>query len=81
MGGTMRLKTSLYDKEGTIAERIYKLEISERHRHRYELNPAYFDKLQKGVLLFLEHLQITNWQMIRLWRASILCGLSVSSRI
>ena len=39
-------------KEGTIAERIYKrLEISERHRHRYELNPAYFDKLQKGGLV------------------------------
>ena len=53
MGGTMRLGAyPCTIKEGTIAEKIYKrLEISERHRHRYELNPAYFDKLQKGGLV------------------------------
>lgn len=48
-GGTMRL--GAYDcalKEGTLARRLYKKnEISERHRHRFEVNNAYRDVLQK----------------------------------
>ncbi|MCD5382338.1 MAG: CTP synthase [Candidatus Pacebacteria bacterium] len=53
MGGTMRLgeyPASL--KKGTIAAEAYKKRtISERHRHRYEVNPAYIQKLEnKGVV-------------------------------
>lgn len=48
MGGTMRLgswKCSL--KEGSIAESVYgSRDISERHRHRYEYNNLYADKLE-----------------------------------
>lgn len=52
-GGTMRL--GAYDckiDEGTLAHKIYgKTEISERHRHRYELNSEYAEMLnEKGML-------------------------------
>jgi len=47
MGGTMRL--GAYPcrlKEGTLARRIYGVaEISERHRHRYEVNQRYLSAL------------------------------------
>jgi CTP synthase len=47
MGGTMRL--GAYPcrlKEGTLARRIYGVpEISERHRHRYEVNQKYLPSL------------------------------------
>jgi CTP synthase len=47
MGGTMRL--GAYPcrlKEGTLARSIYGAdEISERHRHRYEVNQKYLDRL------------------------------------
>ncbi|MCD5390128.1 MAG: CTP synthase, partial [Candidatus Pacebacteria bacterium] len=49
MGGTMRLGS--YDavlKQGTLAGKIYGTDtISERHRHRYELNPKYVEVLEK----------------------------------
>jgi CTP synthase len=54
MGGTMRLgayeinvveETKLHSLYGTN-------HISERHRHRYEINPEYFDRLQDGNLRF-----------------------------
>ncbi|MCK4337489.1 MAG: CTP synthase [Candidatus Aminicenantes bacterium] len=43
LGGTMRLgQYSCLLKKGSLAEKAYgQLEISERHRHRYEFNPAY----------------------------------------
>jgi len=48
MGGTMRL--GAYPcrlREGTLARRIYGVEdISERHRHRYEVNQKYLETLQ-----------------------------------
>ena len=54
LGGTMRLGS--YDcvlKKGTLAEKLYgKTEISERHRHRYEVNINYKEKLEKAGLLF-----------------------------
>ncbi len=47
-GGTMRL--GAYDcilEEGTLVKRIYNSrKISERHRHRYEVNIAYKEKLE-----------------------------------
>jgi CTP synthase len=46
-GGTMRLGAQrALLKEGTLARKAYGTdEIVERHRHRYEFNPAYRDKL------------------------------------
>jgi len=40
-------------KSGTLAEKIYgKREITERHRHRYEVNPRYIPDLEKSGLVF-----------------------------
>ena len=53
-GGTMRL--GAYDciiKEGTVAHKAYgATKISERHRHRYEVNNEYIDAIQKSGLVF-----------------------------
>jgi CTP synthase len=48
MGGTMRLGAYPCKlTEGTLARRIYGVaEISERHRHRYEVNQKYLDTLR-----------------------------------
>jgi CTP synthase len=47
MGGTMRLGAYPCNlREGTLAHRIYgAVEISERHRHRYEINQKYMETL------------------------------------
>ncbi len=55
MGGTMRL--GAYEAEltpGSHVSRIYSdaTSISERHRHRYEVNSAYIEPLEKGGLVF-----------------------------
>ena len=40
-------------KEGTIVREAYGAgKISERHRHRYEINPAYVEQLEKAGLVF-----------------------------
>jgi CTP synthase len=54
MGGTMRLGAyQINVVEGTKIHSLYGTKnISERHRHRYEINPEYFDRLQKGNLRF-----------------------------
>ena len=52
-GGTMRLGAyPAVLKKGTIAHTAYKEHlISERHRHRYEVNPLYVEKLEgKGII-------------------------------
>ncbi|HSB47850.1 MAG TPA: CTP synthase (glutamine hydrolyzing) [Candidatus Bilamarchaeum sp.] len=53
MGATMRL--GAYEcqvKKGTIAHRAYGSDTaSERHRHRYEVNPNYVDLLEKSGLV------------------------------
>lgn len=53
-GGTMRLGAYPCALEkGTIAAEAYgKQETSERHRHRYEVNPGYIDQLTKAGLVF-----------------------------
>jgi CTP synthase len=39
--------------EGTLARSLYgKNEASERHRHRYEVNPEYHDILTKNGMVF-----------------------------
>ncbi|MDP3725108.1 MAG: CTP synthase, partial [Nanoarchaeota archaeon] len=62
-GGTMRLGAyPAVLKKGTIAHNAYKKTynlqlstnnlISERHRHRYEVNPEYIEQLEKTGLVF-----------------------------
>ncbi|MEY4347194.1 MAG: hypothetical protein RJA68_697 [Actinomycetota bacterium] len=54
MGGTMRL--GLYKADllqgSVVAETYGSLEISERHRHRYEVNNKYRDQISKAGLVF-----------------------------
>ncbi len=54
LGGTMRLGAHETDIEaGTLAERIYGgTSCTERHRHRYEVNPEYFDQFEETDLVF-----------------------------
>ena len=53
-GGTMRLGAyPAILKEGTVAEKAYgSKKISERHRHRYEVNPDFIEQLEKKGLVF-----------------------------
>ena len=53
-GGRMRLGAyPAILKKGTLVERAYgKTTISERHRHRYEVNPAFVKRLERGGLVF-----------------------------
>lgn len=53
-GGTIRLGAyPAILKEGSIVSKLYgKLEVSERHRHRYEVNPNYIEILEKHGLVF-----------------------------
>jgi len=47
MGGTMRLGAQSCPVEpGTLAAKIYGPEVTERHRHRYEVNNAYVPSLE-----------------------------------
>ncbi len=52
-GGTMRLGAyPAILKENTLVHRLYKkIEVSERHRHRYEVNPKYHEILEQGGLI------------------------------
>jgi CTP synthase len=54
LGGTMRL--GAYDcelKPNSLAHKIYgKKKISERHRHRYEVNSAYIEAFEKAGVVF-----------------------------
>ncbi len=54
MGGTMRLGAyTARLKSGSIVARAYDAaEISERHRHRYEVNNAYREQLEKAGVVF-----------------------------
>jgi CTP synthase len=52
LGGTMRLGAQSSDvKPGTLAHEIYGSVVTERHRHRYEANVHYLDKLQSAGLV------------------------------
>ena len=52
LGGTMRLGAQSSDvKPGTLAHSIYGPVVTERHRHRYEANVNYLDKLQTAGLV------------------------------
>lgn len=53
-GGSMRLgEYKAIIRDGTIAGKAYgKKEVLERHRHRYEVNPAYIGELESKGLVF-----------------------------
>ena len=52
LGGTMRLGAQSSDvKAGTLAHQIYGAVVTERHRHRYEANVHYLDRLQQAGLV------------------------------
>ena len=53
-GGTMRLGAwDCHLKEGTLVQKVYHgaVDISERHRHRYEFNNDYKDRLENAGLM------------------------------
>lgn len=53
-GGTMRLGAypAVLKKDSIAANSYGTLNISERHRHRYEVNPEYIEPLEKAGLVF-----------------------------
>lgn len=53
-GGTMRLGAypALLQKNSATEKLYGKESISERHRHRYEVNPKYVEKLEQNGLIF-----------------------------
>ena len=54
LGGTMRLGAYECDiKDGTLLSKAYngKKKVYERHRHRYEANPAYKEEYEKNSLI------------------------------
>ncbi|AOW13758.1 CTP synthetase [Hydrogenophaga crassostreae] len=52
LGGTMRLGAQSSDvSDGTIAHQIYGAVVTERHRHRYEANEHYLDRLREAGLV------------------------------
>ena len=53
-GGTMRLgQYECHLKENSVAQKAYGTDvIFERHRHRYEVNNAYIEDLEKAGLVF-----------------------------
>ena len=54
LGGTMRLGAHETEiQPGTLAHAVYGADsCTERHRHRYEVNPEYIDDLEAGSLTF-----------------------------
>lgn len=54
MGGSMRLGSyPAILKKGTIAHAAYHADkVDERHRHRFEVNPSYIERLEKAGLIF-----------------------------
>ncbi len=53
-GGTMRLGSYMAELvAGTIARSLYKKsKTSERHRHRYEMNPEYIEAIEQAGMVF-----------------------------
>ena len=52
LGGTMRLGAQSSDvAQGTLAHKIYGDVVTERHRHRYEANVNYLDRLRQAGLV------------------------------
>ncbi|MFZ0834806.1 MAG: gamma-glutamyl-gamma-aminobutyrate hydrolase family protein, partial [Mycobacterium sp.] len=54
LGGTMRLGAypAVLEPDSIVAEAYQAIEVSERHRHRYEVNNDYRDRIAAGGLRF-----------------------------
>ena len=54
LGGSLRLGANeIIIKDNTNAQKIYEsLQISKRHRHRYEINTSYIDEMQQHGMIF-----------------------------
>jgi CTP synthase len=55
LGGTLRLgaKTTIINEQNSLAYKIYgKNKISERHRHRYEVNPKFIKQIEEKGMIF-----------------------------
>lgn len=65
-GGSMRLGAYPCKlEEGTVVREAYgKAETSERHRHRYEINPKYVEELEKAGLVFSGYYEKTDLKEI-----------------
>jgi CTP synthase len=65
-GGSMRLGAYPCKLvEGTLVREAYgKAETSERHRHRYEINPEYVEQLEKAGLVFSGYYEKTGLKEI-----------------
>jgi hypothetical protein len=81
LGGTMRLGAWTCKIEpDTLAYKIYgKLEISERHRHRYEFNREYEETLTAGGLRISG--STPDGTYVEMWSCLIIPILSVASSI
>ncbi len=53
-GGTMRLGDyEVFIRGDTLAEKVYgEKKVVERHRHRYEVNPAYIERIEREEVVF-----------------------------
>ena len=59
MGGTMRLgkRQTIFKTEDSVMRKLYgnKKFVEERHRHRYEVNPAMVEEFEKAGMMFVGH--------------------------
>ena len=83
-GASMRLGTwPTKIAPGTLAEKIYgDTEVTERHRHRYEFNMKYRDRMNaKGFRNFRNIARRHTRRIDRATRSSVFCRLPISPRI
>lgn len=75
LGGTLRLGAyPCVLQPETLAHKLYgKTEISERHRHRYEVNNDYREVLTKNGMVLSDCLGRKDRGDDRIKRASVLC--------
>ncbi|XP_043224234.1 CTP synthase 1-like [Amphibalanus amphitrite] len=73
MGGTMRLgrrATEFKDGKPSLLQQLYgTARVDERHRHRYEVNPVYVERLEKAGLHFVgqaEDKEATRMEIVEL---------------
>ena len=73
MGGTMRLgrRSTEFSGEPSVLQQLYggAARVDERHRHRYEVNPAYVARLEEAGLRFVgqaEDKEATRMEIVEL---------------
>ena len=85
LGGTMRLGAQSSDvRPGTLAHEIYGQVVTERHRHRYEANERYLDRLQEAGLVvsaITQREKLTEIIELPRGRAPLVRGRAVPPRV